>query len=109
MRFFDRRAGQTPLTLATATVDLHMLQAHAWCRSFPCNHGAHSTFAGSSFRIRCMIHADLEIQFAGQTAHYKNVPLRLTTEGNDIKISGTIPATLSDFKIGSAIAVNDAG
>ncbi len=45
------------------------------------------------------IHADLEVQFAGQTAHYKQVPLQLTKQGNDIHVSGTIPATLSDFKI----------
>jgi len=45
------------------------------------------------------INADLEIQFAGQTADYKQVPFQLTTQGNETKISGTIPATLSDFKI----------
>jgi len=45
------------------------------------------------------IHADLEIQFAGQTARYKQVPFQLVTQGNQIRISGTIPATLSDFKI----------
>ncbi len=45
------------------------------------------------------INADLEIQFAGQTADYKQVPFQLTAQGNESKISGTIPATLSDFKI----------
>ena len=45
------------------------------------------------------IHADLEIQFAGQTAQYKQVPLQLTTQRSETRISGTIPATLSDFKI----------
>jgi hypothetical protein len=45
------------------------------------------------------IHADLEIQFAGQTAQYKQVAFELATQGNQIRISGTIPATLSDFKI----------
>ena len=45
------------------------------------------------------IHADLEVQFAGQTAKYDQVPLQQTTQGNEIRISGTIPATLSDFKI----------
>jgi hypothetical protein len=45
------------------------------------------------------IHADLEVQFAGQTAKYKQVPFELAKQGNDSKISGTIPATLSDFKI----------
>jgi hypothetical protein len=46
------------------------------------------------------IHADLEVQFAGQTACYKQVPFQLTPQGSEIKIAGTIPATLSDFKIG---------
>ena len=45
------------------------------------------------------IHADLEIEFAGQTAQYKQVAFQLATQGNQIRISGTIPATLSDFKI----------
>jgi hypothetical protein len=45
------------------------------------------------------IHADLEIQFAGQTAQYKQVSFELVTQGNQTRISGTIPATLSDFKI----------
>jgi hypothetical protein len=45
------------------------------------------------------IHADLEVQFAGQTAKYKQVPFQQVTQGNETRISGTIPATLSDFKI----------
>jgi hypothetical protein len=45
------------------------------------------------------IQADLEIQFAGQTAHYKQVAFQLVTQGKQIRISGTVPATLSDFKI----------
>jgi hypothetical protein len=52
------------------------------------------TAAGSA-----TIQADLEIQFAGQTVQYKQVPFQLTPLGSDIKISGTIPATMSDFKI----------
>lgn len=43
--------------------------------------------------------ADLEIQFAGQTVQYKHVPFRLEKRGADIHVTGTIPATLSDFKI----------
>ncbi len=46
-----------------------------------------------------VLHADLEIQFAGQTVHYKQVAFQLTRRGSDVEISGTIPATLSDFKI----------
>jgi YceI-like domain len=45
------------------------------------------------------IYADLEVQFAGQTAQYKQVAFQLTINGNEARISGTIPAKLSDFKI----------
>src|ERR1700726_80221 len=45
------------------------------------------------------IKADLEIAFAGQTAQYKQVPFQLVKQENEARISGTIPATLSDFKI----------
>ena len=45
------------------------------------------------------IYADLEIQFAGQTAKYKQVPFERVTQGNETRISGTIPTTLSGFKI----------
>ncbi|MGO9272037.1 MAG: YceI family protein [Terriglobia bacterium] len=45
------------------------------------------------------IHADLEIKFAGQTVVYKQVSFQMVTEGKETRISGTIPATLSDFKI----------
>jgi YceI-like domain len=45
------------------------------------------------------IHANLQIQFAGQTATYNQVPFQLVMQGNEAKLSGTIPATLSDFKI----------
>lgn len=45
------------------------------------------------------IHADLEIQFAGQTVQYKYVPFQLSAEGKQIRVAGTIPATLADFKI----------
>jgi hypothetical protein len=45
------------------------------------------------------IHADLEVQFAGQTAEYKDVPLELNKDGDNIHITGTLPSKLSDFKI----------
>lgn len=45
------------------------------------------------------IHADLEIQFAGQTVHYKQIAFQLENHGNEIRLTGTIPATVSDFKI----------
>jgi hypothetical protein len=51
--------------------------------------------AGSSSTIK----ADLEIQFAGQTARYQQVAFEVTTQGGEKHITGTIPATLPDFKI----------
>ena len=45
------------------------------------------------------IHADLEIQFAGQTVQYKQVPFKVANQGDETHITGTIPATLTDFKI----------
>jgi YceI-like domain len=45
------------------------------------------------------ISADLDVEFAGQTAHYKQVPFQVTISGNQEHIVGTIPATLTDFKI----------
>ncbi len=45
------------------------------------------------------IYADLEVQFAGQTAHYAHVPFQRATVGKEVRITGTIPATCSDFKI----------
>ncbi len=45
------------------------------------------------------IYADLEVQFAGQTAHYTHVPFQRTQMGSAIRIVGTIPALCSDFKI----------
>jgi hypothetical protein len=45
------------------------------------------------------LRADMEVQFAGQTVQYKQVPFQIVKQGNESRISGTIPATLSDFKI----------
>jgi len=45
------------------------------------------------------IHADLEVQFAGQTAHYSRVPFQRVAQGDKVRITGTIPLTCSDFNI----------
>jgi hypothetical protein len=45
------------------------------------------------------IQVDLEIEFAGQTAHYHQVSFQLVTQGNQIHMTGTIPVTITDFKI----------
>ena len=49
----------------------------------------------SSSTIVC----DLDIQFAGQTAHYQHLTFHQVVQGNENRITGTIPSTLSDFKI----------
>ena len=45
------------------------------------------------------LYADLEVQFAGQAAHYPHVAFERTSQGNQVRITGVIPATCSDFKI----------
>src|ERR1700693_101305 len=76
--------------------DLHMLQVTRGAQ-FPIV--SVRTRLPETASASTTIHADLEIQFAGQTAHYKQVSFQLVTQGNQIRVSGTIPATLSDFKI----------
>lgn len=76
--------------------DLHMLQVTRGAQ-FPLvtvRTRLPETAAGSA-----TIQADLEIQFAGQTAQYKQIPFQMAAQGKQIRISGTIPATLADFKI----------
>jgi hypothetical protein len=76
--------------------DLHMLQVTRGAQ-FPLV--TVRTRLPESSATSATIHADLEIQFAGQTAQYKDVGFQLLTQGKEIRISGTIPATLMDFKI----------
>ena len=45
------------------------------------------------------IAVDLEIQFAGQTAHYDHVAFERADQGGNVRITGTIATTCSDFKI----------
>ncbi len=76
--------------------DLHMLQA---------THGAQfpmvivRTQFSEAETTSPTIDADLDVQFAGQTAHYKHVSFQRVTQGNEVRITGTIPVTCSDFKI----------
>jgi hypothetical protein len=76
--------------------DLHMLQVTRGAE-FPMvvvrTHLSEQALASGT------VHADLEIQFAGQSVHYKEVPFQVTLAGSDARLSGTIPATLADFKI----------
>jgi hypothetical protein len=43
--------------------------------------------------------ADLDIEFAGQTAHYQQVPFTRDGQAGQTRITGSIPLKLSDFKI----------
>ncbi len=43
--------------------------------------------------------ADLEVQFAGQTAHYAHVQFHQDINGPTHHITGTIPTNIIDFKI----------
>src|SRR5580693_6993708 len=72
--------------------DLHMLQVTRGAE-FPLvtvrTQLPESASASASIRV------DLEVQFAGQTAQYKQVPFQLAAQGNQIRITGTIPAMIS--------------
>src|SRR5579864_3946690 len=59
--------------------DLHMIQA-ARAAQFPIVTVRVRLPDGA--RSSPTIHADLEVEFAGQTAHYKQVPLQNATQGN---------------------------
>ena len=76
--------------------DLHMLQA-ARGAQFPLI--TVRTRLPEDASASAAIHADLEIQFAGQTVQYKQVAFQVVTQGTLTRISGTVPATLADFKI----------
>jgi hypothetical protein len=76
--------------------DLHMLEATRGAQ-FPMvqvrTHFAESEIQAST------VYADLEVEFAGQTAHYTHVAFQRTQQGSAVRITGTIPALCSDFKI----------
>ncbi len=76
--------------------DLHMLQATRGAE-FPIV--SVRTRIPESEILSGTVRVDLEIQFAGQAVQYGQVPFQLVSEGNQIHLSGTIPAKLSDFKI----------
>jgi hypothetical protein len=76
--------------------DLHMLQV-ARGGQFPMV--SVRTRLPETAASEATIYADLDVDFAGQTAHYTHVPFDQTSGGGAIHISGVIPVTLSDFKI----------
>ena len=76
--------------------DLHMIQT---------SRGAQFPIVQVRFRLTQSsltsptLDCDLEIQFAGNTAHYSHVPFHQVVEGAAHHITGIVPATLTDFKI----------
>jgi hypothetical protein len=76
--------------------DLHMLQV---------TRGAEFPIVTVRFRLpeasidSLTLDCDLEVQFASNTAHYTHVPFHQVIQGNAHHITGTVPSTLSDFKI----------
>jgi hypothetical protein len=76
--------------------DLHMLQV-ARGGQFPLiTVRTHLPEEASSLAT---IPVDLEVQFAGQTVQYKQIAFQHIVKGSDTLITGTIPLTLTDFKI----------
>ena len=76
--------------------DLHMLQVTRGAQ-FPIV--TVRTRLPESASASATINLDLEVQFAGQTIEYKQVPFQRVAQGSATRITGTIPAKLSDFKI----------
>jgi hypothetical protein len=76
--------------------DLHMLESTRGAQ-FPMV--VVRTSFPESATTASTIDADLEIELAGQTARYSHVVFQRAAEGNSVRITGTIPATCSDFKI----------
>jgi hypothetical protein len=76
--------------------DLHMLETTRGAQ-FPMV-VVRTHFADSELH-EGTVYADLEVQFAGQTMRYSHVAFQRTEQGKDVRITGTVPAQCSDFKI----------
>ena len=76
--------------------DLHMLQVTRGAE-FP--YVTVRTRLNESAITSTTVTLDLEVQFAGQTFEYEQVPFQRSAQGNETRITGTIPAKLTDFKI----------
>lgn len=76
--------------------DLHMLQVTRGAE-FPLV--TVRTRVPESAAVSATINVDLEVQFAGQTAQYKQIPFKVEIHDGETHIAGTIPVKLSDFKI----------
>lgn len=44
------------------------------------------------------VYPDLDVAFAGHSAHYAHVPFHQTISNGEHHITGTVPSTVSDFK-----------
>ena len=76
--------------------DLHMLQVTRGAE-FPLV--TVRTRVPESAAESATLNLDIEIQFAGQTVQYKQVPFQRVVKGSETQITGTIPAKMTDFKI----------
>lgn len=76
--------------------DLHMIEAVRGAE-FPMV-VVRATFPESEL-VNSTLYADLQVQFAGQTARYQHIPFQKSGNGNQVRIVGAIPSTCSDFKI----------
>ena len=76
--------------------DLHMIEAVRGAQ-YPMI-VVHAHFQQEEVQ-QASIHADLDVEFAGQTAHYSGVQFQSTQRGGEMRIEGIIPLTCSDFKI----------
>ena len=76
--------------------DLHMIQT---------TRGAQFPIVQVRFRLAQAtlnsptLDCDLEVQFAGNSAHYSHVIFQQSIDGAAHHITGVVPATLNDFKI----------
>ena len=76
--------------------DLHMLQV---------TRGADFPIVTVRFRLLQSdinspdFNCDLDVVFAGTTAHYTHIPFHQVITGTSHHITGTVPSTLTDFKI----------
>jgi len=76
--------------------DLHMLQVTRGAQ-FPIV--TVRTRLSESATTSATVNLDLEVQFAGQTFEYKQISFERSVHGSETRITGTIPAKLTDFRI----------
>ena len=76
--------------------DLHMVQVTRGAQ-FPMI--TVRTHLPQSSLNQTSVSLDVVVEFAGQTVHYSQIPFQQSIEGTQHRLSGTIPAKVSDFKI----------